>query len=91
MIVMNMITRSIGTQVPSKNLMREDEKLRASKDPKKSRKNIASIILLCQHIMITNDVRHVVTKKTVMTAKHAMTTPNIAKPITLNVEKISFH
>ena len=91
MIIMNMRTRSIGTQAPSRNLMREAEKLRASMDPKKSRKNIASIILLCQHIMITNDVKQVVTSKTVMTTEHAMTTPNIAKTITLNVENISFH
>ena len=44
-----------------------------------------------KHIMITNDVKQVVTSKTVMTTEHAMTTPNIAKTITLNVKNISFH
>lgn len=56
-------------QVPSTNLMREAEMQRASIDPKKSRKHTASRTLFSQHLMITNDVRQVVTSITEMTAK----------------------
>jgi len=69
MIIRNMRERAMGTQAPSRNLIRDAEKYSASMDPKKNMKQMARKILLCQHNTITRDIRQVVTSITVMTAK----------------------
>lgn len=61
----------MGSQAPSLNLVSEAEKYSNSIEPKKSRKVIAIIGGFCQQMMITKDVRHVVTNITVITANPA--------------------
>ena len=60
---------TIGTHAPSKNLIREAEKYKASIVPKNITKQSARRTLLRQHKTITNDIKQVVTSMTVMTAK----------------------
>lgn len=61
--------RAIGTHAPSRNLIREAEKYRASMEPKKKMKQMARKIFLCQHKIMTRDIRQVVTSMTVITAR----------------------
>jgi len=69
MTIRNMSERAMGTQAPSRNLIRDAEKYSASMDPKKNMKQMARKILLRQHTTITRDIRQVVTSMTVITAK----------------------
>lgn len=58
-----------GTHAPSKNLIKEAEKYKASIVPKKITKQTARRTFWCQHKTITNDIKQVVTSITVITAK----------------------
>ena len=69
MTTKNMKERATGTQAPSRNLMREAEKYRASKAPKNTTNPIAKKTLRFQHKTITRDIKQVVTSITVITAK----------------------
>lgn len=75
MIIKNMNERATGTQAPSRNLIKEAEKYRASIAPKKTTKQIAQKTLRFQHKTITRDIKQVVTSMTVITAKPAPQEP----------------
>lgn len=66
---MNMNERTTGTHAPSRNLIREAEKYKASIAPKNKTKQIARRTLRCQHRTITRDIKQVVTSITVITAR----------------------
>lgn len=61
----------MGSQAPSRNFMSEEEKNKASIDPKTTKNASARRGELCQHKIMTKDVRQVVTNITVITAKPA--------------------
>lgn len=71
MIAINTKESALGTQAPSKNLIRVAEKKSASMEPKKTTKHTARIMLLFQQRTITRDIKQVVTSITVMTANPA--------------------
>jgi len=65
----NTNAKATGTHAPSKNLITEAEKKRASMEPKKRTNPIASRTFLCQQITITSDIKQEVTSITETTAK----------------------
>ena len=61
----------MGSQAPSRNLIRDAEKKSSSMEPKPRRKQSANKGGLCQQRIITREVRDVVTSITVITARPA--------------------